>query len=49
MRVVDYPSDPAEPCRWTIYKSPDLVPDAAYERVGKARPAAHGSDQDLES
>jgi hypothetical protein len=39
MRVVDYPADPAEPCRWTIYKSPDLIPDKAYERVGKARPA----------
>jgi hypothetical protein len=40
MRVVDYPSDPAEPCRWTIYKSPELVPDEAYLRVGKTRPAA---------
>jgi hypothetical protein len=49
MRVVDYPSDPAEPCRWTIYKSPDLVPDEAYDRVGKARPAARRSDQNLES
>jgi hypothetical protein len=38
MRVVDYPSDPADPCRWTIYKSPKLVPDEAYLRVGKTRP-----------
>lgn len=49
MRVVDYPSDPADPCRWTIYKSPELVPDEAYERVGKARPAAPDRGPDIES
>jgi hypothetical protein len=38
MRVVDYPVDPGAPCRWTIYKSPELVPDEAYTRVGKEPP-----------
>ncbi|MBA2557992.1 MAG: hypothetical protein H0V12_11720 [Chloroflexi bacterium] len=38
MRVVDYPRDPGDSCRWTIYKSPDLVPAEAYERVGKVKP-----------
>lgn len=38
MRVVDHPEDPGEPCRWTIYKSPDAVPDEVYSRVGKERP-----------
>jgi hypothetical protein len=38
MRVVDYPEDPGEPCRWTIYKSPEAVPDEAYSRVGMERP-----------
>ena len=37
MRVVNYPESPNEPCRWTIYKSPELVPDEAFERVGKTR------------
>jgi hypothetical protein len=39
MRVVDYPEDPGEPCRWTIYKSPEAVPDDAYSRVGMERPS----------
>jgi hypothetical protein len=38
MRVVDYPADPGAPCRWTVYKSPELVPDEAYARVGKEPP-----------
>jgi hypothetical protein len=40
MRVTEHPEDAREPCRWTIYKSPELVPDWAYERVGKQRPGA---------
>jgi len=39
MRVTDNPQDPGEPCRWTIYKSPELVPDWVYERVGKQPPS----------
>ena len=39
MRVVDYPEDPGEPCRWTIYKSPEAVPDEAFSRVGMERPS----------
>ena len=39
MRVTEYPKDPGDPCRWTIYKSPELVPDWVYERVGKQPPA----------
>jgi hypothetical protein len=40
MRVTDHPENEGDPCRWTIYKSPELVPDWAYERVGKRRPPA---------
>jgi hypothetical protein len=38
MRVTENPRDPGDPCTWTIYKSPELVPDWAYERVGKQPP-----------
>lgn len=38
MRVTDYPDDADRPCRWTIYKRPELVPDEVYSRVGKKRP-----------
>jgi hypothetical protein len=40
MRVTEHPQDAGEPCRWTIYKARELVPDWAYERVGKRRPDA---------
>jgi hypothetical protein len=40
MRVTDHPENEGDPCRWTIYKSPEVVPDSAYERVGKRRPPA---------
>ena len=29
MRVTDHPENEGDPCRWTIYKSPELVPDWA--------------------
>jgi hypothetical protein len=38
MRVTENPENPGDQCRWTIYKSPELVPDWAYERVGKTPP-----------
>ena len=37
MRVTEYPDAPGKPCTWTIYKAPELVPDRAFERVGKRR------------
>jgi len=39
MRVTENPENPDDQCRWTIYKSPEFVPDWAYERVGKQPPA----------
>jgi hypothetical protein len=39
MRVTEYPEEPGQPCRWTIYKRPELVPDEAYGRVGRERPS----------
>jgi hypothetical protein len=39
MRMTENPENPDDQCRWTIYKSPDAVPDWVYERVGKQRPA----------
>ena len=38
MRVTDYPDEADEPCRWTIYKSPELIPPEAYTSVGKPPP-----------
>lgn len=36
MRVTEHPTEDAQDvCRFIIYKSPDLVPDSAYTRVGK--------------
>ena len=40
MRVTDHPENDGDPCRWTIYKAPELVPDWVYERVGRPRPSA---------
>jgi hypothetical protein len=39
MRMTENPESPDDQCRWTIYKSPELVPDWVYERVGKQPPA----------
>jgi hypothetical protein len=39
MRMTEHPESPDDKCRWTIYKSPDAVPDWVYERVGKQPPA----------
>jgi hypothetical protein len=41
MRVTDNPVQPGDPCKWTIYKRPEFVPDEAYQRVGKSRPSGH--------
>src|SRR6266540_2841639 len=38
MRMTENPENPDDQCRWTIYKSPELVPDWVYERVGKQPP-----------
>ena len=38
MRVTDYPENPGDPCRWTVYKDPALVPLEAFTRVGKTPP-----------
>ncbi len=38
MRVTEHPQSPDDPCRWTIYKSHDAIPDEAFRRVGKTRP-----------
>lgn len=42
VRVVDpplYPNDGDAVCRWTVYRSPELVPAAVYERLGYTKPA----------
>lgn len=38
MRVTEHPATPDQPCRWTIYKRRDAIPDEAYRRVGKESP-----------
>lgn len=39
MRMVEYPDDAGQPCRWIVYKRPDGYPDAAYVSVGKEPPS----------
>ena len=38
IRVTEYPDDAREPCRWIIYKQPELIPAHAYTEVGKEPP-----------
>ena len=38
MRVTEYPRNAGDPCRFLIYKSPDLIPKQAYARVGRKPP-----------
>jgi hypothetical protein len=38
LRMVEYPQQAGEPCRWIIYKRPELFPAAAYTSVGKVPP-----------
>lgn len=43
VRVVDpplYPNEGDAVCRWTVYRSPELVPESVYERLGYSKPAA---------
>ena len=40
MRVTEYPRDPADKCRWILYRDPHDVPEWAYTRVGKTKPTA---------
>ncbi len=37
-RVIDPPLAAGDPCLWTIYRDPELVPDVAYRRVGQEPP-----------
>lgn len=42
VRVVDpplYPNKGESVCRWTVYRSPELVPASVYERLGHSKPA----------
>jgi hypothetical protein len=36
-RVIDPPTRPGQPCTWTVYRDPSLVPAEAYERVGRLK------------
>lgn len=38
VRVIEPPLKPGDPCRWRVYRSPELVPEQAYTDVGKAAP-----------
>ena len=35
MRMTEYPRDANDPCRWTVFKDPQRVPEEAFRRVGK--------------
>jgi hypothetical protein len=36
--VTGYSDDPAEPCRYIVYKDVDWIPEAYYTRIGKTKP-----------
>lgn len=36
VRVVDPPLRPGDSCRWTVYRDPERVPEAAFRRVGRS-------------
>lgn len=40
VRVVDPPLHPGDPCRWTVYRDVDEVPEDAFHRVGRQREGA---------
>jgi hypothetical protein len=43
VRVVDpplYPNNGDAVCRWTVYRTPDAVPESVYARLGYRKPAA---------
>jgi len=37
MRVTEYPKEPGQKCRWTVYKSAEQIPESAFTRVGKRK------------
>jgi hypothetical protein len=39
-RVIDPPLSPGDSCSWTVYRDPDDVPESAYRRVGRHKPAS---------
>jgi hypothetical protein len=39
--MVQYPEQAADPCRWIVYKRPELFPAEAYTSVGKEPPPLH--------
>lgn len=43
VRVIEPPTSPGDSCSWTVYRSPELIPDSAYEAVGRSRPAGSES------
>lgn len=51
LRVVDSPLWPQEfgaapaKCTWTVYKSVEAIPEAAYRRIGRTKPAGGGRGQ----
>jgi hypothetical protein len=39
-RVIDPPLRPGDSCSWSVYHDPSLVPEQAYRRVGREKPAS---------
>jgi len=39
-RVIEPPLRPGDPCTWSVYRNPALVPEEAYRRVGERKPGA---------
>lgn len=44
VRVIEPPTSPGDSCSWTVYRSPELIPDSAYEAVGRRPPRRQGAE-----
>jgi hypothetical protein len=44
VRVIDPPTAPGDSCSWKVYRSPELIPDGAYEDVGRRPPREGAGD-----
>lgn len=38
--ITEYSSDPNAPCKWIVYKSPELIPEKYWTCVNKTKPAS---------
>ena len=37
LAVLEYPDRPEDPCVWFFYKTPELIPEKYFTRIGKTK------------